>query len=160
MIKDRPLEALGRGESGMLCASFSLVSREKDAFFFFFFKVFACLFPLRNSAPLCYLTHPGLGPVHQTMVAKPNEISHFSREAGWVSTTCVVQILARQPATSCQCSTWEHCPEPVSRGRELAGMVAALSLLCFPSRRPQVRGCPLTLGPNVCRLSKSFNEQG
>jgi hypothetical protein len=144
----------------MLCASFSLVSREKDAFFFFFFKVFACLFPLKNSAPLCYLTHPGLGPVHQTMVAKPNEISHFSREAGWVSTTCVVQILARQPATSCQCSTWEHCPEPVSRGRELAGMVAALSLLCFPSRRPQVRGCPLTLGPNVCRLSKSFNEQG
>lgn len=53
------------------------------------------------------------GTVRQTMVAKPNEISQFSREVGWISTTCVVQTSARQPATSCQCTTQEHCPEPV-----------------------------------------------
>lgn len=45
------------------------------------------------------------GTVRQRVVAKPNEISHFSREAGWISTTCVVQISLRQPATSCQSST-------------------------------------------------------
>lgn len=45
-----PLETFG-GENGMLCASFSSASKEKDALLQ---CVANCLFPLKNSIPLCW----------------------------------------------------------------------------------------------------------
>lgn len=58
--KEPSVRSLGAGESGMPCASFSLVScKEKDALFLK--TEFGCLFPLKNSAPLRYSTHTGLG---------------------------------------------------------------------------------------------------
>lgn len=98
MIKDRPLEVSGWGENGLLCASFSLVSsKEKDALFLKN-RVWLSI-SSQELRPSVLLDTRRLGTVCQTMVAMPNEISHLSREAGWVSSTCVVQISAGQPAT-------------------------------------------------------------
>lgn len=58
MLDRGPLEALGKGEWEATCVLF-LSERGKGCTFLK--TVFGCLLPLKNSAPLCYLTHPGLG---------------------------------------------------------------------------------------------------
>lgn len=73
-----PLETLGG--DGMLCASFSSVSKEKDALL----QCVAVYF-LSRTPSLCVDTSR-VGKVCQKVVHKPNEISHFTREADWIST--------------------------------------------------------------------------
>lgn len=70
---------------------------------------------LSRTPSLCVDTSR-VGKVYQMVVHKPNEIPHFIREADWISTIVWSSALARQPATSCQCSIQEHCPEHVTWG--------------------------------------------
>lgn len=99
------------------------------------------------------------GTIRQTVVARPTKISHFSREAGWITTTFVVQISLRQSATSCQCSTGSTdrslCQEAGNWQRWW------LLFLCsaLPQDDPKYR-FPLGCCPNVRHLSKRINEQG
>lgn len=136
--KGPSVRSLGAGESGMPCASFSLVScKEKDALFL---KTVWLSISSQELRPSALLDTYRLGTVCQTTVARPNEISHFSREAGWTSSTCVVQISAGQPATPysapARSTAQSLCPE-AGNWREMA---AALSLFSSTSNDPKSVG--------------------
>lgn len=144
----------------MPCASFSSASKEKDA-------LLQCVanYFLSRTPFLCVDTSR-VGIVYQTVVHKPNEISHLTREADWIST--IVWSSAWQgsllppasaPPRSTAQSMWHEA------GNHQRWLVTAPSLFCFTSRRSQVCGVEVwiffwDLLQMYEHLSKKFTKQG